>query len=239
MPLFERGEVAIHYEVDGDGFPVLLIAPGGLRSAATVWERAPWNPRARLSGDFQVIAMDQRNAGASRGPIGETDGWSTYTGDQVALIDHLAIDRFHVVGMCIGGSYIMGLIRALPDRVQSAVMLQPIGLDGNRDAFYALFDAWAVELGPSHPEADGGAWASFREAMFGGDFMFNTSRDDVAACSTPLLVMMGDDLYHPQSISRAIAELAPNVTFVEQWKEASQLGATDEAIKRFLAANTP
>ena len=39
----------------------------------------------------------------------------------------------------IGGPYIMGLIRHAPARIASAVMMQPIGLDGNRDAFHAPF----------------------------------------------------------------------------------------------------
>ena len=33
MAVFERGEVSLHYEVFGDGFPILLFAPGGMRSA--------------------------------------------------------------------------------------------------------------------------------------------------------------------------------------------------------------
>ena len=52
-----------------------------------------------------------------------------------------------------------------------------------------------------------------------GDFLFNVSREFVAACQTPLLVLLGTDLYHPESISREIASLAPNATLFEDWKE--------------------
>ena len=63
--------------------------------------------------------------------------------------------------------------------------------------------------------------------------------DDVAACPTPLLVAMGNDLYHPQSTSRVIAEQAPNVTFVEEWKEGDALVDFDPIVKAFLAEQTP
>ena len=240
MAFYKNGALTLHYidAGDPDGFPVLLIAPGGMRSAMEVWARIPWNPLTSLGG-FRLIAMDQRNAGQSTGPVSAADGWHTYTGDQLALLDHLGIERCHVLGMCIGGPYIMGLIKAAPGRIQSAVMLQPIGLDDNREDFYALFDAWAGELAEAHPEADAAAWASFREAMFGGTFMFNTSIADVAACQTPILLLRGDDRYHPASISETFAATAPNTTFVEVWKTPERLAQTEQTIKTFLHQQTP
>lgn len=234
MPFYERDGARIHYTLGGDpdGPPLLLIAPGGMRSSIEAWDRLPWHPLERLT-ERRLIAMDQRNAGKSTGPVSASDGWAMYAADQLGLIDHLGIDRFSVMGMCIGGPYVMGLIAAAKARVTSAVMFQPIGLEDNRDAFYELFDGWAAELAPSHPEADDAAWAAFKEAMFGGAFMFNTSPADVEATTTPILLMMGDDTYHPQSISREFARLAPNVTFVEEWK--SDFEATGEQVKAFLS----
>jgi len=59
--------------------------------------------------------MDQRNAGGqSRAPITAQDGWHTYAGDHIALLDHLRIDRCHLYGQCIGGSFIMSLLKAQP-----------------------------------------------------------------------------------------------------------------------------
>ena len=164
MPTFQHGDVTIYYEEHGSGFPVLLIAPGGMRSAVSFWRHAPWNPIEQLSSRYRVIAMDQRNAGRSTAPVRATDGWARYTGDQLALLDHLGVDRFHVAGMCIGGSYITALIDAAPERVASGVVFQTIGLDDNRNAFYEMFDSWADELGHSHPEADDAGWKRFRDA---------------------------------------------------------------------------
>ena len=40
------------------------------------------------------------------------------------------------LGMCIGGPYCLGMMKADPNRVSSAVLLQSIGLDNNRDLFH-------------------------------------------------------------------------------------------------------
>jgi pimeloyl-ACP methyl ester carboxylesterase len=239
MPVFERNGVKLYYEEYGKGFPILLLAPGGMRSCISFWDRVTWNPIPQLSPTYRVIAMDQRNAGQSVAPIRATDSWHVYTEDQLALMDHLGIDRFHVAGMCIGGPYCMGLVEAAPKRVTSAVLFQPIGLSDNRQAFYEMFDGWAKEMQPAHPEANAAAWESFKTSMYGGDFLFNVSRDFVARCQTPLLVLLGNDLYHPSATSREIAMLAPNVKLIEQWKEPEHQPAAKQAVEQFLAAHTP
>lgn len=239
MAFFDRDDVRIHYTDTGTGFPVLSIAPGGMRSTMDKWAAMPWNPLEALKGEYRIIAMDQRNAGDSRAPITADDGWPTYTGDQLALLDHLGVERCHVVGMCIGGPYSLALAMAAPERIASAVLLQPIGLDDNRQAFVEMFDGWAAEIGADHPEADTEVFAAFRHGMYGGEFVFVASRDEIAAMETPLLVAMGDDLYHPQSVSREIAAAGRDVTFLERWKDDDVVAATDASIKAFLAANTP
>ena len=242
MPTFERDDVNIYYEDHGSGFPVLVIAPGGMLSAVEYWRReaTPWNPIDQLSPSYRVIAMDQRNAGQSTAPIRATDGWHEYTKDQLALLEHLSVDQFHVMGMCIGGPYIMGLIDAAPDRVVSAVVMQSIGLEDNRDRYFDLFDSWANDLKPSHPDVSEETWIAFRKAMFGGDFVFNVSRDFVASCKTPMLVLMGqNDYYHPESISREIVSLAHDAKLVERWKEPEHQPAAKQAVEQFLAAHTP
>jgi len=239
VPNVQIGDAKIAYEERGSGFPVLLIAPGGMRSAAALWARAPWNPIDHLADHFRVIAMDQRNAGGSVGPIRAGDGWQTFRSDQLGLLDALGIDRFHYLGMCIGGSYGFGLIEAAPERVAAAVLLQPIGLDQNREAFFEIYDAWANDLRAHRHDVTDEALASLRQAMFGGDFLFNTSPKDVERCPTPLLVLMGKDLHHPESISRAVASLAPKATLIERWKEPEHRDAAKAAVLEFLESHTP
>lgn len=239
--MFEHGDAAIHYDLEGDGFPVLLIAPGGMRSANELWNAMPWNPRL-LADTYQVIGMDQRNAGRSIAPVTAEDGWHTYTADQLALLDHLGVDRCHVVGMCIGGPYIAALLGAAPDRFASAVMLQPVGVEpdgSNRQAFYDMFDQWVGMRAETHPDVAAETWRTFRSNMWDGEFVLTATDDEVAAMTTPLLVAMGNDQYHPQHTSRRIAELAPDVEFVETWKDGEPLAAFDGIARSFLARHTP
>jgi len=102
-----------------------------------------------------------------------------------------------------------------------------------------MFDGWAKELQATHPEANNATWETFKQAMYGGDFLFNVSREFVARCSTPLLVLLGNDMYHPAATSRDIVALAPNATLIERWKEPEHQAAAKMAVERFLAEHTP
>src|SRR5256712_9695297 len=133
MPSFQHHGASIYYEEFGQGFPILTFAPAGLQSIIDVWNgpSAPVNPTTEFAATFRVIAMDQRNAGGqSRAPITAQDGWHTYAADHIALLDHLRIDRCHLYGQCIGGSFIMSLLKAQPQRIASAVLAQPSGAWG-------------------------------------------------------------------------------------------------------------
>ncbi|MDH5671611.1 MAG: alpha/beta hydrolase [Myxococcales bacterium] len=235
MPYFERDGISLYYELHGEGFPVLLFAPGGMRSAIAVWQRGAYDPMQRLSDEFQLIAMDQRNAGQSRAPVRKGDGWQVYTEDHLALLDHLGVERCAVLGNCIGGSFGLGLIQAAPERVAAAVLQQPIGLTTeNRKLFFDMFDAWAKDLG-ERPDVDQDALAGFRQAMYGGDdFVFNVSKDFVKTVQTPLLITLGNDPYHPSETSRAIAALAPNAQLLERWKEPELVDDTVAKVRAFL-----
>jgi pimeloyl-ACP methyl ester carboxylesterase len=112
MPTLTRPDGEIHYETYGTGFPVLLFAPGGLRSRLAMWSAPldgpprPWVDwtLALPKAGFMAVAMDQRNAGQSRTASEADHGWHTYAADHLALMDHLNCPRFHVLGGCIGGT---------------------------------------------------------------------------------------------------------------------------------------
>ncbi len=237
MPQFTQGSLDLHYECYGEGFPVLLFAPGGMRSAVGFWESSPWNPIEVLQKNFRVIAMDQRNAGASRGPITAEDSWDTYTQDHLDLLDYLEVDRCHLVGGCIGGAFSFNFLKIAPERVAAAVIQQSIGLDDNRQAFYDMFDSWAADQQASRPELSDSVLSSFRSNLYDHDFVFSASEAQVKACVQPLLVLMGQDLYHPESISRGIASLAPAAMLIESWKDEGE--STGEVAKNFLLQHVP
>jgi pimeloyl-ACP methyl ester carboxylesterase len=237
MPTLEIGPVTIHYDTHGSGPALLLAAPGGMRSEARFWRVRPsapslapiWiDPAAELSGDFTVIEMDQRNAGASRAPITAADGWPSYAADQLALLDHLGVDRFAVMGGCIGCAYALGLGLAAHGRVTAAVLQNPIGRSADNQALFRnMFDEWARERN-AEPEAA----RAFREAMFGGDFVFSVSRDFVRRLPFPILVLPGDDDFHPRETALELAELAPRSEVFDPWRDDKQ--ATAEVVRRFL-----
>jgi pimeloyl-ACP methyl ester carboxylesterase len=238
MPVFERADVSLYYEEYGSGYPLLLFAPGGMRSNIDFWRRSPFDPTAELAKDFRVIAMDQRNAGRSRAPVSADDGWETYAGDHLALLDHLGARRAHVMGGCIGSSYCLRLIKLAPERVSATVLQNPIGLSPeNRAAFYEMFDGWASELRKARPELNEAAFKAFRARMYDGDFVFSVSRDFVRACGTPMLVLAGDDLYHPAPVAEEIARLAPNAELITKWKTPDATPAAVARVRLFLKAH--
>lgn len=240
MAIFEREGVKLSYEEHGTGFPVLVLAPGGMNSTSSVWARFPWNPIEDLRSDFRLIGMDQRNAGGSFAPVRSGDGWGVYAGDHLALLDHLKIDRCHVLGSCIGAAYALRLMERAPDRISSAVLQQPIGFDGgNRNAFLEMFDNWAVEVRKAQPDVSDEVWQAFRSTMFDGDFVFSVSRNFVETCALPMMVLMGNDVFHPAAISREVSTLAPSAELLENWKEKEHVAGAVERVREFLSQHTP
>jgi pimeloyl-ACP methyl ester carboxylesterase len=237
MPSIERRGATLYYEEFGQGFPILTFAPAGLQSTIAVWSQpsAPINPTTELAQRFRVIAMDQRNAGGrSRAPIAARDSWDTYTADHLAVLDHLKIDRCHLYGQCIGGSFILNLLKTQPGRVASAVLAQPIGRVGAMPpGRSARFDAWAESL-TDHPEAT----ESVLDAFYPG-FVYCVDRAFVSTVTTPCLVLAGNDEAHPLPISEELARLLPSCEFIREWKTGEALASARARVQEFLAKHTP
>ncbi len=248
MAVFKRPGAEIHYEVHGSGFPLLLFANGGLsRSRMSNWNYDPasgepqlrMDPTVELAGRFTVIAMDQRNAGASLGTLKWDDGWHTYTADHLALMDHLGCRRFHMMGVCIGGSFIFSMCRLAPQRVAAAVVNNPIGLHNNRphwEESVRVLGATVRARDPSVTEAD---VANFGHNLFGRDLIFSADRDFVSSCQTPLLLQPGSDTSHPKEVSAEIAQLAPNIEVQMDWRGPDHLAAANHRVADFLNRHTP
>jgi pimeloyl-ACP methyl ester carboxylesterase len=246
MPIFTRDGVELYYEEYGAGYPVLLFAPGGLRSAISWWHQAPgapprpWmDPTVALAKQFRVIAMDQRNAEHSRAPIRAGDGWQSYAGDHIALLDHLGIERCHLMGGCIGSSFCLSLCERVPDRISAAVLQNPIGFDNNRQVFGDTFGGWSKTMRERDADLDQATLDQFFTSMFGGDFTFNTTRDFVRRCQIPLLVMPGDDPPHPKIIGEEIARIAPKAEVLRDWKGPDKAAKVIPIVLDFLTRHTP
>ena len=242
MPSFEHRGARIYYEEFGQGFPILTFAPAALQSMIAVWSQpsAPINPTTEFADKYRVIAMDQRNAGGqSRAPITAQDSWDSYTTDHLALLDHLRIDRCHVYGQCIGGSFILNMLKHQPERVQAAVLAQPIGRVGLMPASRpARFNAWAATL-TDHPEATEAVLDAFYRNLYTAGFTYCCDRDFTTTVKAPCLVLAGNDEAHPWAISEELSKLLPNCEFVPEWKSGTALTAAKARVKEFLAKHTP
>lgn len=243
MPTIKTKDATIYYEEHGKGFPILTFAPAGLQSTIRVWSHAsaPINPVTEWSGSYRVIVMDQRNAagGGSRAPITAKDGWHSYTADHIAVLDHLKIDRCHLYGQCIGGSFIANLLKVQPHRVASAVWAQPIGRVGPmKPGRPARFEEWAKSL-KDHPEATDEVLDAFCRNLYAPGFLYSVDREFVKSCKTPSLVLAGNDEAHPRPISDETAKLLPNAEYITEWKEGAPLETAKARVKAFFAKHTP
>lgn len=248
MPVYSKGAVRIHFAEAGSGPPLLIIPGGGLNATMNFFTgSAPFNPMTALSDDYRCISLDLRNAngGDSSGPLEPERPWDSHTDDQLALLDHLGIDRFMVMGFCIGGPMIWNLLRRASERVIAAVLVQPSGFRPEQpDLFYQNnIKGWAPALTARRPDITMADAEAFLETMYRAraDFVFTVTRDFVRTCETPLLVLPDDVPAHPYAVAMESAFLAPNAQVsLYPWKEKpGQIPLALRHIRTFLKANRP
>jgi pimeloyl-ACP methyl ester carboxylesterase len=249
MSFYERGPVRIHFEEAGSGFPLLLIAGGGLNStiANITGPYPPFNAIEEFKDEYRCIAFDLRNAnaGQSFGPVEADRPWDSHTDDQLGLMDHLGIDKFMVLGFCIGGPFIWNLLKRAPDRVVAAVLAQPSGSRPElRDYFYDNnMKNWGPELVKRRSDITMEMVDKFVTRMYRSnpDFVFTVTRDFVRQCPTPVLILPEDVPAHPYAVAMETAMLAPrSEVSIYPWKEPKErIPLAVRQIRSFLRAHRP
>jgi pimeloyl-ACP methyl ester carboxylesterase len=249
MSVFEKGGVRIHFEEAGSGFPLLLIAGGGLNSTISGFSgsSSPFNPIEEFKAEYRCIASDLRNAnaGQSTGPLEVDRPWDAYTDDHLGLMDHLGINKFMVLGFCIGGPFIWNLLRRAPDRIVAAVLAQPSGSRPEmRDLFYENnMKGWGTELVKRRPDITMETVDKFLTKMYrtNPDFVFTVTRDFVRNCQTPVLILPDDIPAHPYAVAMEAAMLAPKAEVsMFPWKEPKErIPLAVRQIHSFLRAHRP
>jgi pimeloyl-ACP methyl ester carboxylesterase len=246
--LFEKGNVRIHYQEAGSGFPLLVIPGGGLNATIGYLSgSAPFNPLVEFKDQFRVVALDLRNANDSQssGPLEVERPWDAHTDDQLALMDHLGCRRFMVIGFCIGGPFIWNLLKRASDRVVAAVLAQP---SGYRPELPTLFydnnmKGWGPALCARRPEITMAQVETFLTRMYrtNADFVFTVTRDFVRGCQTPVLIMPEDVPPHPYAVAMEAASLAPKAQVcLYPWKEPKErIPLAVRHARSFLVAHTP
>jgi len=244
---FEKGSVRIRYEEAGSGFPLLLIAGGGLNSVMAGLPRSPFDPIAEFKGEYRCIYADLRNAnaGQSSGPLEIDRPWDSFADDHLGLMDHLGIDKFMVLGFCIGGPFIWNLLKRAPNRVVAAVPAQPVGFRPEMPT--VLYDGgmtgWGPEFVKRRPEITMAMVEKFLTKMFrtDADFVFTVTRDFVRSCQTPVLVLPDDVPAHSLAVAMECAMLAPKAEVsMFPWKEPKErIPLAVRQIRSFLRAHRP
>jgi pimeloyl-ACP methyl ester carboxylesterase len=167
------------YEEIGEGPPLLMYAPGGFDATIEKWSSLGVYARIRLLDHlpkrYRCIVFDRRECGKSGGRV-EGIGWAQYVAQGRGLLDHLKIERAHLMGGCMGCSPVVAFGVTHPERVLSMVLYWPVGGAKYRIAAHQRFAehlafveqhglgevvALAAREGKAfNADARGGPWAS-------------------------------------------------------------------------------
>jgi pimeloyl-ACP methyl ester carboxylesterase len=142
MPTAVADGITTRYELAGSGPPLLMFSPGGFNATLDNWttfgiyERL--NLLEHLTRKYSCITFDRREAGLSSGRV-ERVTWDDYVAQAEGLLEHLEIERAHVMGGCIGCSIVAAFAVAHPHRTSSMVLYSPAGGPKYRMTQHARF----------------------------------------------------------------------------------------------------
>ena len=116
MPTLDIDGPDIYYERRGAGEPLLLLQ--GLGGNSLHWGEGFLSG---LEDEFELVLFDHRGAGRS-GPLAGDLTIAALAGDAAALLDALAIESAHVVGISMGGMVAQELALTRPERVRTLTL---------------------------------------------------------------------------------------------------------------------
>jgi 3-oxoadipate enol-lactonase len=232
MPTARVGHLRFFYDVEGGGEPALLLM--GLGGEHHGWDFQ----RKELARKHRIVLLDNRDAGASdeaRGAYGIAD----MAQDALGVMDHLGIERFHVIGASMGGAIAQQVVLQAPPRIASLVLASTWG---RTDAFLqAILGGWRLlveRLAPEEflrvqmpwafthrflasPSPELAAWQAARAgqpllksvAAYQRQVdacLGHDTLDILSLLRVPTLVLVGeDDILTPPRYARAIAAAMP------------------------------
>jgi pimeloyl-ACP methyl ester carboxylesterase len=191
VPTAEIDGITTRYEVVGSGPPVLMFAPGGFDASLQQWTTLGVYARIKLldclSERYACIIFDRRECGESGGRV-ERVSWSHFAAQGKGLLDHLHIERAHLLGGCMGCAPALAFAVAYPKAAQSMVLFWPVGGARYRISSHQRFAdhlAYVQQHGleqvvrlvreegkPFNKDPRGGPWASVirRDRAFSDSF---------------------------------------------------------------------
>ena len=179
MPTAIIDGITTRYEVMGSGPPLLMYAPGGFNATIDTWRTQGVYPKIKLLDHlpqrYTCILFDRRESGQSGGRV-ERITWAHYVAQGKGLLEHLGIERAHLMGGCMGCCPVMAFGVAYPAMTLSMVLFWPVGGAKYRIAAHQRFAehlAFVQQHGlsevvaltakdgkPFNADARGGPWAS-------------------------------------------------------------------------------
>jgi pimeloyl-ACP methyl ester carboxylesterase len=171
--------IKTHYEVIGEGPPLLMYSPAGFDATLDKWTTQGVYARIKLLDHlpkkYTCIIFDRRECGQSGGRV-ERITWGHYVAQGKGLLDHLGIKRAHLLGGCMGCCPVVAFGVAHPEMVLSMILYWPVGGAKYRISTHKRFAdhlAYVEQQGPAgvvslvmqegkpfNAEPRGGPWAS-------------------------------------------------------------------------------
>jgi len=201
--------IVTRYEVMGSGPPLLMYAPGGFDATVEKWSGlgvyARVKPLDWLAQKYSCIVFDRRECGQSGGRV-ERVTWTDYVNQGIDLLDHLQVERAHLMGGCMGCAPVTAFAVAHPERTLGIVLWWPVGgaryrIKGHarfaehlafvqQNGMQAVVDLVAKEGKAFGADPRGGPWASVirRDARFADEYA--TAADEIASGKLDLRPLM-------------------------------------------------
>ena len=164
MPVAKVGEISLCYKVSGEGQPLVLIT--GFASAQNMW----YAQVRAFSKSYRVVTFDNRGFGKSDKPPGPYTT-KMLAGDTIALMDHLGIDKAHILGGSMGGMAAQEMAIDHPERFDKLILSSTsTGGQSLRDMLFGLIEAATPGWNRSRPDLASANLQNFMVAMASRSF---------------------------------------------------------------------
>jgi pimeloyl-ACP methyl ester carboxylesterase len=130
MPIANIDGIATRYEIIGSGPPLLMYAPAGFDATLEKWSTQGVYTKIKLLDHlpkkYRCIVFDRRECGQSSGRV-ERVSWADYVAQGKGLLEHLNIERAHIMGGCMGCCPVAAFGVLHPETVLSMILFWPVG----------------------------------------------------------------------------------------------------------------
>jgi 3-oxoadipate enol-lactonase len=148
MPKATVTGIGLYYEIHGRGEPLILTAGMG-------GDHRSWFPQMRdFARHFTVITFDGRGIGKTDRPSG-LYSFGTLAADVIGLLDHLSLDRAHILGESLGGIVAQEVAIGYPQRVRKLILANTsVGRGADMQVHPALMKAYGGPEGATEATFD-------------------------------------------------------------------------------------